>query len=170
MLWFRRIGRRILSFFKGMKPGRVKTLLYAGFIALMLGLIGFSVYQVARHMAVGLNTLRTQEITDESYVQMQLYLFRDEQALAVGQSNTYLYAVQDGERVGVGQTLATAYTVSDAARADELQRRLDAYGKRIALLRELGGTGTPSDARDVFESIDKQYLALLEAAAVNNIS
>lgn len=164
------ISRR-LSSSKGKKEdGRAKALLNAGFILLMLGIIGFGIYQVARHMTVGLNTLRTQEILDESYVQLELYLFRDEQPLFCEGSDTYLYDVRDGERVGVGRSIGTAFRAGDAATASELQKKLNACGDRIALLRELGGLGTPADARDTAEAVDGHYLGLLDAAARGDLS
>ena len=147
------------------KPWRTPKLLGVGFILLMLGVIGFSVYQVARHITVGLGTLRTQEIVDESYVRLELYVFRDEKVLVAPGSDTYLYAVRDGQRVGVGQSLGTAYAAGDPNLARELQLKLNAYGERIDLLKALGGTGTPSDARDAAEAVDRDYLHLLDAAA-----
>ena len=152
------------------KPGRAQALLNAGFILLMLGVIGFAVYQVARHITVGLNTLRTQEILEESYVELELYVFRDEELLVAEGSDTYLYALSDGGRVGVGQALGTAYAAGDPALAADLQQRLNAYGDRIALLRELGGLGTPADARDAAEAVDRDYLGLLEAAGRGDLS
>ncbi len=152
------------------RPGRGRALLNAGFILLMLGVIGFSVYQVARHITVGLNTLRTQEILDESYVELELYVFRDEQILVSEGSDTYLYAVPDGGRVGVGHALGTAYALGDPALSSELQKTLNAYGDRIRLLRELGGLGTPADARDAAKTVDNAYLALLEAASKGDLS
>lgn len=150
------------------KKGRAKSLLSAGFIVLMLGIIGFAVYQVARHMTVGLNMLRTQEIIDESYVSLELYIFRDEVPLYVEGSNLCLYDVGDGERVGVDHTLGTAYYTETGA--DELQILLNGYGERIALLRELGGTGTPADARDTADAVDRAYLGLLAAAGRGDLS
>lgn len=152
------------------KPGRGQALLNAGFILLMLGVIGFAVYQVARHITVGLNTLRTQEILEESYVELELFVFRDEELLTVEGSDTYLYAVPDGGRIGVGQALGTAYAAGDAAAAVTLQNQLNAYGDRIALLRELGGLGTPADARAAAEAVDRDYLGLLEAVGRGDLS
>ena len=162
------VTRRLTSPRKRLGNERVKALLSAGFIVLMLGIIGFAVYQVARHVTVGLNTLRTQEITDESYVTLELYLFRDEQPLFAEGSNLYLYDVGDGERVGVGHSLGTAYRAEEGAA--DLQIRLNAYGERMALLRELGGTGTPADARDTAEAVDRDYLGLLAAAGKGDLS
>ena len=153
-----------------MRPGRTQSLLSAGFVLLMLGVIAFSVYQVARHVTVGLNTLRTQEILDRSYVSLELYVFRDEQPIYAVGSDTYLYTVADGGRAGVGHTLGSAYAVGNAEEAAALQQRLNAYGDRISLLRELGGLGTPSDARDAADAVDESYLGLLEAAGKGNLA
>lgn len=164
------ITRRLKSSRKKLGEDRIRALFHAGFIVLMLGLIGFAVYQVARHVTVGLNTLRTQEIVDESYVRLELFLFRDETVLAAPGSDTYLYTVGDGERVGVGQSLCTPYTVGDPETARDLQKRLNAYGVRIALLEELGGSGNPSDVRAAAEAADKAYLELLQAAGRGDLS
>lgn len=163
MLSVRSLFRRIFGLKKKLKTDRARSLLYVGMVILLVGAIGFSVYQVARHLTVGLNTLRTQEITDEAYVHMELYLFRDEKVVGLPGSDTYLYALPNGGRLGKDQTIGTAYAVGDAARAKELQATLNAYGDRIALLRELGGTGTPEDVRDVALGVDRDYLDLLAA-------
>lgn len=162
--------RRLPSPRKKLGAGRARALLNAGFIVLMLGIIGFAIYQVARHVTVGLNTLRTQEILDETYVRLELYVFRDEQPLYVEGSDTYLYDVRDGERVGVGHSLGTAYGAGDSAVSTEVQTKLNAYGDRIALLQELGGLGTPADARDTAEAVDRDYLGLLDAAGRGDLS
>ena len=152
------------------KPGRVKSLLNTGFILLMLGVIAFSVYQVGSHVTVGLNTLRTQEILDESYVRLELYLFRDEEILTCEGSDVYLYAVPDGGRVGVGCPLGTAYALGDEAAVRELQPKLNAYGERMDLLHSLDGQGTPADARDAAEAVDRAYVELLDAARRGDLS
>jgi hypothetical protein len=161
-----RFGRRK----KPIKPSKARALLNAGFILLMLGVIAFSIYQVASHVTVGLNTLRTQEILDESYVTLELYVFRDEQPLMAEGSDTYRYAVPNGGRVGVGQPLGTAYALGDAVASAELQQKLNAYGRQIDLLRSLGGLGTPADARDAAESVDVAYLNLLKALERGDLS
>ncbi len=159
---------------KGKRPrlSRTGALMRAGLILLLCGLIGFSVYQVARHMTVGLSTLRTQEIVDESYVELELYLFRDEALISAAGSGVTQYAVSDGERVGVGATLGTAYAaggMTDSA-LDDLQTRLNACSDRIAILQEIGGHGTPADVRDTADAVDRYYLALLDAAADGDLS
>ena len=151
-------------------PRGGRALLSAGFTVLMLGLIAFAVYQVARHVTVGLNTLRTQEIVDRSYVTLELYTFRDETVMGAEGSDLCLYSVRDGERVGVGKAIGTPYRVGDPAKAAELQAILNAYGERMSLLQELKGPGTPADARDTAEAVDRAYLSLLEAASKGDLS
>ncbi len=159
---------------------RTGSLLSVGAVLLLLGAIGFSVYQVARHMTVGLGTLRTQEIVDETYISLDLYLFRDEAVLMATGSEITHYAVRDGEKVGVGSYLGTAYAVGSHAPVNsatgqamtpsELQALLNAYGARIALFHELGGLGTPADARAEAEAVDRNYLGLLDAAQAGNLA
>ncbi len=170
MATIRDIPRRFFLFFKKLKPSRAKSLLNTGAVLLLLGLIAFSVYQVARHLTVGLNTLRTQEIVDKSYVQLELYLFRNEQVLYAEGAEACLYRVKNGEKVGVGASIGTAYAVGGGTDAASLQAKLDAYGDRIALVEQLGGLGTPTDARDEAEAIDRDYLGLLEAAGQGDLS
>ena len=166
----RDMTRRLTSPKDKLRGNRGRALLNAGFIVLMLGVIGFAIYQVARHMTVGLNTLRTQEIIDESYARLELYVFRDEAVLVAEGSDTYLYAVGNGERVGVGKPLGTAYRAGDPAVAAELQGKLNAYGERISLLERMGGRGTPADAREAADAVDRAYLGLLEAADKGDLS
>lgn len=152
---------------------RSASLLSAGLVVLLLGAIGFSVYQVARHMTVGLNTLRTQEITDESYVELELYLFRDEAPLFCEGSDVCRYTVRNGEKVSVGTTLGTAYAMGNAPSdlsPAALQARLNAYSDRIALLSGMGGLGTPADARAEAEAVDRDYLGLLAAAGRGDLA
>ncbi len=167
-----RSPREIENGDKRRRPGRTASLIRVGMVLLLCGLIGFSVYQVARHMTVGLSTLRTQEIVDESYVSLELYLFRDEAILTATGSGVTQYAVADGERVGVGTVLGTAYSAvgMTAEEIRALQARLNAYGIRISLMRELSGNGTPADARAEAEAVDQHYLGLLDAAGHGDLS
>lgn len=165
-----RIADRLSRSGQKIKPGRARSLLTAGVIVLLVGLIGFSVYQVARHMSVGLNTLRTQEIVDESYVSLNLYIFRDEKALLADGSDTALYRVRNGEKVAAGQSIGTSYAVGDPLLAASLQAELDSYAERIALHREIGGLGTPADARAEADAVDRNYMNLLDASDRGDLS
>ncbi len=153
---------------------RSASLISVGLVLLLLGAIGFSVYQVARHMTVGLGTLRTQEIEDESYVRLELFVFRDEALLTCEGSEVCRYTVRDGEKLGVGRLFGSAYAVGNAApdglTAEALQARLNSYSERIALLESMSGLGTPADARAEAEAVDRDYMSLLEAVSRGDLA
>ena len=142
-----------------------RFLVKVGFILLMLGVIAFSVYQLVSHITMGMDTIRTQEITEEAYVSLDLFVFRDEEVLPA-QGNLYQYHVYDGERVGVGDSIATAY----AAEGDtsELQSLLKLYAEQIGLAERLSGDATQEDVQTVKDELDKAYLALLASADKGN--
>lgn len=141
------------------KPTR--ALLNVGFVCLMLGLISFAVYQCARHLTTGLNTLRTQEITDTVYADLTLYLFRDEAAVSPQNGNLFLYAVRDGEKVPTGKTLGSIYVATDA---DTLQDQLDRYGDRLQKLESDRFDGL-TGATDALATAEAQYRVALAASA-----
>ncbi len=142
-------------------PGKYsRFLLRVGFILLMLGLIAFALYQLVSHLTVGLDTLRTQEITEDSYVSLELYIFRDEKVLP-SEGELYQYHVYDGERVGVNDTIATIHRGSEDM--SELQALLKLYAQRIGLAERLSGDVTPDSLQAVNEEIDRAYLALLNS-------
>lgn len=146
------------------KKGYAHLFLRVGFILLMLGLIAFSLYQLVSHMTVGLDILRTQEITETSYVSLELFVFRDE-ALVTAPGNLCRYHVDDGERVGVSHTLATAYTADgDEASVEALQALLEEYAQRWALATKQNGPATPDDVRALQGALDQAYLTLLSAS------
>ena len=151
------------------KSRRRLFLLRAGILILLLGFIGFWVYQCTGHITVGMTTLRTQEITETSYVRMELYLFRDERPVTVD-GNVYAYEVTDGEKVSVGQTLAGVYTASEGTDVATLQARLDTYAARMALALAAKGGDTLSDALALSDAVDRTYLDLLAAAEGGGLS
>lgn len=140
-----------------------KRVLRMGLVVLMLGVIAFSLYQCAQHVTSCMDTLRTQRIEESSFVQLDMYLFRDETPVDMN-GNVFLYSVGDGERVGVGDTVAMAYTATSGA--DELQAQLDACTARLEALKAKKKTdGAMSDVSDVLGEIDENYIGILGSAA-----
>ena len=169
------MARRITSFLKKQTKGTAlsfggmvkRFFLKTGFVLIMLGLMTYAVYQCVQHMTVGLDTLRTQEITEESYTALRLFVFRNEEALASG-GDVVAYRVADGERVGVGATLATVYTCPDGQDAGALQDQLTQLALRMAAVDNPVGAARPEAGDDLLNAIDQCYLALLEASAAGN--
>ena len=149
-------------------PPAYGVLIRLGLILLLVGLIGFSVYQLYRHMTRGLNTLRTQEVTDVSYATLELYLFRDEAVLtAPGGGNVFAYRVQDGEKVAAGTLLWDGYTTFDSQQAATLQAQLNLYGERLARLDGFFSQGTAAltDAKSAKDRIESDYRGVLASVS-----
>jgi hypothetical protein len=135
------------------------------FVPLMVFLIAFAVYQCAKHVTVGMNTLRTQEITDSSYVSFDLYVFRDETTVPSDAGGIVYYNFSDGKKIGVGDIVGKVYGTSGLT-ADEVkdkQNTLNSLLSRIETL-ENNGAGSVSDTQSTSSRIDKSYTELINAA------
>ena len=144
-------------------------LVRAGVVLILLGLISFSLYQCARHMTVGLNTLRTQEIDDVSYISLEMYLFRDE-AVITSEGNLFLHRVGNGDRVGVGDVLFESYdSPASEAELSACQTALDTTVLQMSLLQKADRQGTLADAKDISEKLDADYLAYLASTDAGNL-
>lgn len=163
MAWFPR-------FFRKRAKGRIawgtrlkkRLLLNVGFVLIMLGLMTFAVYQCVQHMTVGLDTLRTQEITEQTYVDLRLFVFRDE-AVLPAEGDVVAYHVADGEKVGVGKTLATAYTCAEGQDPEMIQTHLSDLARRMAAMNPSVGQGSPTGGDELKKAVDQTYLAFLQA-------
>lgn len=147
-------------------PGHVW--LMVGSTLLMLGLISFAIYQCARHLTTDLNTLRTQEVIDTIYTDLELYLFRDETVVGTGDGNLFLYGVQDGEKVAAGKKICDAYVTLDGDTVGVLQTQLDMYSDRIRSL-ESGSGGSTSSVTAALTQAEAHYRAALMASAAGDI-
>ncbi len=167
--------RRVKAFWKRKTKGKTlsvkgltkRFLLKTGFVLIMLGLMSFAVYQCVQHMTVGLDTLRTQEITEESYTALRLFVFRNEEVLASG-GDVVAYRVANGEKVGVGTTLATAYTCPLGQDPAAVQEQLADLAERMSALEKPIGQARPEEGDDLIHAIDQCYLSLLAASAGGN--
>ncbi len=136
-----------------------RFLLRVGFILLMLGLCAFAIYQLVSHMTVGLDTLRTQEITESSYIDLELLVFRDEEILPA-EGDLFRYHVSDGARVGKDALIATAYR---AEKAEDLQELLNLYVRRLAL-SEARGDISLDRADEIKRELEQAYQMMLSSA------
>ncbi len=143
--------------------------LHLGFILLMLGLISFALYQLVQHMTVGLDTLRTQEIWQESYVDLDLYVYRDEEVLTAN-GQVFAYHVADGEKVGVGKTVASAYACQAGQDVANIQAELTDLANRMSGLKSSVGQGDPTQIGELSDAIDQDYLAFLQAVQVGDLA
>lgn len=157
--WARKIVRRMAAF---LNDRRRKFLWQAGTLLLLLGLMGFAIYQCTGHVTMGLSTLRTQEITEYSYTRMELYVFRDETPVTMS-GDLCAYDVRNGQRIGVGDTVARSYDWPSGSGEDiaALQTWLDLYADRWALATAAGQGSNQSEAKQLATVMDEAYMDML---------
>ena len=165
--FFRRGKKRIRQAFSEAK-GKKYFFLKLGFVCIMLGLIAFSVYQCVQHITVGMDTLRTQEMVDETYVNLNLYVFRDE-TVKTSDGQVFVYHVADGAKVGAHTTLATAYICPQGMGVSDTQASLTALADRMAMLQRPVGKDHPAEADELSDAIDTCYLSYLDAVSQGNL-
>ncbi|MBQ9162406.1 MAG: hypothetical protein IJX74_03930 [Clostridia bacterium] len=149
----------------GPRKNKALKIVKLAFVPLMVCLIAFAVYQGAKHVTVGMNTLRTQEITDTSYVSFELHIFRDEHLIPADTRTLIRYASGDGEKLGVGDVIGDVYSTAGltSEQLAERQELLNSFISRLETLQE-NGVGTLADAQNTSAQIDKSYTGLLAAA------
>ncbi len=160
LTWLRKRPEAVLTR-RRIKPG--DALIRAGTVVLLVGLLAFAIYQCAKHVTVGIDTLRTQEMTDSSYTSLELCLFRDEQTVSTAGGHIVDYKVQDGEKVSAGTVLGQAY-MAQGMDAASLQKQLNTYGERLDRLMKADKQGTLTDTDALKTKIDASYLDILSAA------
>lgn len=153
---------------------RVKARAIAMRAAVVLVAIGMLVYVV--HYSLGqfsttLSTIPTQEITDYTVMNAEVYLFRDEQII-YGQSNAPVrYMYRDGERVSKDATYAVAYPKEGASAAEiaALQQQLDEIAEQIALLEDSGRAGALiTSLNQSKDSVKQSYYRMMESLAAGS--
>lgn len=162
---------RIKAFLKKKTKGKARSIkgmtkrffLKTGFVMLMLGLMTFAVYQCVQHMTVGLDTLRTQEITSQTYAELKLFTFRDEAVLPSG-GEIISYHVSDGEKVGVGKKLATVYACPEGQDPAAVQVQLTSLARRLTAMQRPIGQDHPTGGDELTNAINADYTAFLQAA------
>lgn len=164
--WGRRLGRRIAAF---MNDRRRKFLWQTGTLLLLLGLMGFAIYQCTGHVTMGLGTLRTQEITESSFSRMELYVFRDE-APVIMNGDLFAYDVRNGQRIGVGDTVARGYALADKTDVASKQAWLNLYADRLALANTTVQGGNRSEAAQLAAVMDEAYLQMLATSGKGDLA
>lgn len=126
----------------------------------------YAVVQISRNLPMSLSTLRTQEITDNSYVNLKGYIIRDEHVIDVGEASIADFLVEDGERVAVGTEFAKIFKVSDMNAEDIKSKRdeLEGLARRIELLESsVSGSVRVADIKDIVKNTENEYLSFIDS-------
>ncbi len=157
---------------KGRKYDR-RTFIGAVSVVVILSLILYLAVQLSRNMSDNLSTIRTQKITDDSYVSLKGYIFRDEHTVVADRDVLVDSLVSNGEKVGVGKSFANVYTpnLSDSAELREVRERIALLTLHIEILEDsVGEDGSISNAGIISDRISLSYNSFVNSVADGNYS
>lgn len=140
-------------------------------VLVAIGMLVYVVHYLLGQFSTTLTTLPTQEITDYTLLNAEVYLFRDEQVVTGDATSPVCYPYRDGERVPKDATYAVGYAKAGATaeEAAALQAELNSISAQIALLEDSKKAGslitslTQSQA-----SVTQSYYGVLENIAAGN--
>ena len=150
---------------------RAKARSIATRCAVVLVAIGMLVYVI--HYALGqfsttLTTLPTQEITDYTVLNAEVYLFRDEQVIPCDATAPVRHMYRDGKHVPKDATYAVSYPKAGASAQEvaALQAQLDDIAAQIALLEDSKQAGSLiTSLKESQASVKQSYYRVLENLA-----
>lgn len=142
-----------------------QPIINAVILAVILVLFLYVGVQLSRNFSDMVSTQRTQTVTDNRYLNLTGYVFRNEQAVTRSQNGVADYAVLDGEKIGVNALYAVYYT-AEGKSSDEIAKVRSEVGSlsdRIERLRsEISGGGTVSDLAHISVGLDSAYYSYVD--------
>ena len=134
-------------------------------LVLLLAIFVYLGGQFSRNFSSTVSTLRTQAVTDSSYVYLKGYVFRDESPMTFDQKGVLDAAVEDGSRIGVDQKYGAFYPI--ASQSDEnikaKQSELDKLNESLGRLDRDASSGTVSDLNGINKTVSSSYYAFVDA-------
>lgn len=154
------------------KRHKLKKIINASVIALVILLMLYFLVQLLSGGAQNVSTVRTQNITDNSYISFDGYAIRDEHLIYAENGYVAEFLVGNGDRVGVNKEYLRYYKTNlDGLKLDSAQKELNRYASKIDILEDsLSGNYTVADVDGIRGQIDNSYSALLGAVADGDYS
>lgn len=142
-----------------------QTAVNAVILVLILVVFVYLGVQISKNFSSSLSTLRTQSVTDSSYIYLKGYVFRDESPLVMEQKGIIDFHFRDGERVGVNQIYATYYPMPNETDVgiDSKQKSLDALNQSIQRFDGGVSGGMIADLSGVNSTLSASYYAYIDA-------
>ncbi len=113
-----------------------------------------------------LSTQRTQSVTDNEFIYLNGYIFKDEAVLSGDENTVINYIAGDGEKIGVEQHVADIYSPvgMSAGELSDLQENLNSLNERIRLLeKHSSGSGAIADLAHISDDLLQSYYAYTNA-------
>ena len=142
-------------------------------VLVAIGMLAYIIHYALGQFSTTLTTLPTQEITDYTLLNAEVYLFRDEQVIPCDATAPVRYTYRDGERVPKDATYAVSYPKAGATAAEvaALQAQLDDIDAQIALLEDSKSQGSLiTSLEGKQESLSQSYYRVLESLAAGSFA
>ena len=140
-------------------------------LALLLAVFVYMGVQFSRNFSSTVTTLRTQTVTDSSYVYLKGYVFRDETPLTFEGTGVIDMPSEDGSRVGVDQKYGVYYPMGgsdETVRAK--QEELDKLNESISRLDHNTAHGIVANLDVVNKIISSSYYAYIDSVLDGDFS
>lgn len=134
-------------------------------LVLLLAIFVYLGVQFSRNFSSTVSTLRTQTVTDSSYVYLKGYVFRDESPMTFDQKGVLDVVCEDGARIGVDQTYGVFYpmpSASDGAISSK-QKELDKLNESLGRLDRDKSQSVIADLDGVNKLISSSYYAFVDS-------
>ena len=121
--------------------------------------------QFSRNFSTQVSTQRTQTVTDNDYVALSGYIFRDETLCRQASVGVADYLVSDGEKIAVGMAFADFYPMPKASQKqiDKAQSELDQLSLQIDRLNSgISAGGTVSDLAHISRTLSQSYYTYID--------
>lgn len=154
------------------KRQKLKKIINASVISLVILLMLYFFAQLLSGGVQNISTVRTQNITDSSYINLDGYVVRDEHLIYAESGYVAEFLVGNGERVGVNKEYIRYHKTNlDGFELDNAQSELNKYTMRIDILENsLSGHYTVSDVDAIRNELGMAYSSLLGAVSKGDYS
>ena len=146
-------------------------------VAVLLVVIALLVYvcvQIFGNVgSTALSTQRTQSITDNSFVYLNGYIFRDEGVIYCDSGTVIDYIAQDGAKIGVGQAIADLYRPVGFSKSEleRLQKELSSLNGRLSLFSKHSSSGGfISDLSHINDDLTQNYYSYTKSVLNGDIA
>lgn len=134
-------------------------------LVLLLAIFVYLGVQFSRNFSATVSTLRTQTVTDSSYVYLKGYVFRDETPLTFGEKGVLDTTIRDGSRIGVNQKYGVFYPTSSLndETVKSKQEELDKYNEGLLRLDGDASQDVIADLDEVNKLISSSYYSFADS-------
>ena len=132
-----------------------------------VAIISYTVFHMVSLFSAELSTVVVGPSTEETKLELDGYIFRDETLVTAGYSGAVDYIAHDGLKVAAGEPIAIVY---EQGNNSAISSNIDEIDERIAVLEKSVAKGVSlSDLPDINTSLDNSYYTVMRQLADGDI-